>query len=247
MSPVIYADFNDPYGYLASRRVDALAAAGVVLDWRAVEHDPRMPVTGRRLTPSDEVTLKEELAAVAETLLPGESLPWEPPGMTPKTEASVSAYAEAYGAGVAADVRRLLFDAYWVDGADIGSPEVLRPLLAGPILRGDSTAEPLSQSGYCVSVNRGPITTDAYRRIRAWRAEWTRLDTGAVPALVLGGRLLTGAAVLRWLAEEMIRLGVPAGLGGLPDPGRYPLPGVRPSAFWTSMVGGPGKYLLRTP
>lgn len=247
MKPVIYADFTDPYGHLASRRVDALAAAGVEVDWRAVEFDPRLPVTGRRPTPSDEVALKEKLAAAAETLLPGEDMPSQPPGMVPKTEAAVSAYAEAYGAGVAADVRRLLFDAYWLDGADIGDPNVLRPLLVGPILRGRTASEPLRQSGYCVSVNRAPITTGAYRRIRAWRDEWARLGTGASLTLVLGGRLLTGAEVTRWLAAEMTRLGVAGGTDGRPDPGRYPLPDVHPSASWASMVGGPWKYLLRTP
>lgn len=48
----------------------------------------------------------------------------------------MSGYAEAYGAGVAEDVRRLLFRTYWIEDADIGDPRVLRTPLAGPILRG---------------------------------------------------------------------------------------------------------------
>jgi hypothetical protein len=43
---VVYADFTNPQSRLASRRVDALRAAGVAVDWRAVESQPRVPVTG---------------------------------------------------------------------------------------------------------------------------------------------------------------------------------------------------------
>jgi hypothetical protein len=87
------------------------------------------------------------------------------------TQAAVSAYAEAYGAGVADDVRRLLFALYWEDGVDIGNPNALRTPLAAPILRGSSLSDRLRRFGYAVSVARGPITTSAWRRIRAWRSE----------------------------------------------------------------------------
>ena len=40
-------DFNCPYGYLASQRVDLLKQLGKAeLDWRAVEHDPGLSLTG---------------------------------------------------------------------------------------------------------------------------------------------------------------------------------------------------------
>jgi len=39
MGLIVYSDFSCPECYLASRRVDALRAAGVEVDWRAVEHD----------------------------------------------------------------------------------------------------------------------------------------------------------------------------------------------------------------
>jgi hypothetical protein len=98
------------------------------------------------------------------------------------TQAAISAYAEAYGAGVADDVRLLLFALYWEDGVDIGNPNALRTPLAAPILRGSSLSDPLRRFGHAVSVARGPITTSAWRRIRAWRSEWQQLgphDTGA--------------------------------------------------------------------
>ncbi|HEY8471118.1 MAG TPA: DsbA family protein [Natronosporangium sp.] len=239
MSLVVYADFNCPWSYLASCRVDALAAAGVDVDWRAVEHDPRLPVTGRRLDPEGQVAAKEELSAVAELLLPGEELPWEQPELVPNTEAAISGYAEAYGTPVAGDVRRLLFSAYWVDGVDIGDPAALRTRLAGPILRARSTADPLRESGFAVSGNRGPITTEAWRRIREWRDEWTWLGTGIVPTLVEPDRApVTGAAALRRLADELIRVGAKLD-PDLPDPARYPEVPLRPPKTWLSGVGGP--------
>jgi hypothetical protein len=226
---VLYGDFSCPYSYLASRRIDALAAVGVHVDWRAVEHDPHLLPTGRRLDQDDHLRLKRELSEVTDLLLPGELLPWELPGLIPNTEAAVVGYAEAYGAGVADDVRRLLFAAYWVDGADIGHPEVLRARLAGPILRGRSTSDPLRESGYAVSASRGPITTSAWLRIRAWRDGWTRLGTKAVPTLVENGRPVVGAGALHRLADLISERRAPID-PDLPDPARYPTP--RPRAWW---------------
>ncbi|MGH3321742.1 MAG: DsbA family oxidoreductase [Streptosporangiaceae bacterium] len=245
MSLVVYGDFTDPYSYLASRRVDALVAAGVEVDWRAVEGDRRVPVSGRLLDAEQSAAVKEELAAVTEWLLSGEDLPHAPPSMVPRTEAAVSGYAEAYGAGVADDVRRLLFDAYWVRGVDVGSPGELRTLLAGPILRGQATAHPLREFGYAVTVNREPITTGAYRRIRAWRADWIDLRAGTLPTLVEDGRVVAGPAAVERLAQEITRLGIAAYPAGLPDPARYPEVGVRPHVAWVSQVGRPWVYGLR--
>ena len=168
------------------------------------------------------------------------------PRLLPKTVAAVSGYAEAYGAGVGDDVRRLLYAAYWVDSADIGSPEVLRRRLTGPILRGRSPSWPLRESGYTVAVSRGPITTSAWRRIRVWREEWASTGTGAVPTLVVGGGSpSTGEAALRRLEKEILRAGAEID-PDLPDPAKYPAMPVRPSKEWVSEVGGPWSQTWKT-
>ena len=41
MKLVLYGDFNCPYSYLASTRVDVLLERQIAeVEWRAVEHDP---------------------------------------------------------------------------------------------------------------------------------------------------------------------------------------------------------------
>lgn len=49
MAVIIYGDFNCPYSYLASQRADLLSRMDIAkVEWRAVEHDRGLPVTGKR-------------------------------------------------------------------------------------------------------------------------------------------------------------------------------------------------------
>jgi len=195
----IYGDFNCPFSFLPSLRADTFIAAGIQIDWRAVEHAKELPVLGRRL---DEAEVTGELEAVRQLLNTGEEFAAAAPSMLPNTAAANAGYAEAVGSGVGDDVRQLLFDAYWTRGVDIGSVEVLRSLLAAPIKRGHSAAFPLRESGFAVSTNRGPITTAAYRRLAAWRGAWVELATWTTPTIVADGRPQVGVDGLRWLAAH---------------------------------------------
>ena len=246
MALILYADFTSPGCYLAAGRAGALASAGVDIDWRAVEHHPKLPVTGRPLGPHDRDVLEERLAKVKAQLLPGERLPVVLPKTLSNTMAAVSAFAEAYGAGAAGDVRRLLFRLYWVDGVDISDPRALWPRLAGPFLRCRTAADPLRESGFAISVSRGPITDDAWRRIRTWRAEWIRAGAPDLPVLrTAGAAPLAGEAALRRLAEEIVRTGAALG-SGRGDPARYPAAPTHPSRTWVSQIGGSWSHVWKT-
>jgi hypothetical protein len=241
MSATVYADFTSPWCYLASRRVDALLAAGVEVDWRAVEWDRRLPVTGRVLDPGGRAAIEEQMTAVRGLLLPDERLPWATPRLVSRTEAAISGYAEACVAGVGADVRRLLFAAYWEYGMDIGNPEALRKLLAGPMLRGRSQSWTV-RAGLAVSPSGCPITTEAWRRIRAWRDGWVGTGADELPVVLVGEESpAAGEAAVRRLEKEMAAHGVQPD-PDLPDPARYPAVPVRPPKDWVSRVGGPWAY-----
>jgi hypothetical protein len=233
---IVYADFSDPFCHLVSRRVDVLRAAGVEVDWRAVQTASRLPVTcardAARLTQLSRRS--DELAGL---LVAGEERSSARPGFVPNTGAAVAAYAEAYGAGVADEVRRLLFALYWEHGVDIGNPNELRAPLAPVILSGSSSSDPLRRFGYAVGVSRGPITTAAWRRIRSWRGEWQQLGEADVPVVCRGtGPALSGAAGLRCLVKEMGR--IDASLDARRPHAVAEPPDLPPPVGWVSEVGG---------
>lgn len=225
MHITIYGDFTCPFSYLAGRRANLLAAQGVGVDWRAVEHATDLPLTGRPVDPGRAQEMREEWQQVEGLLLPGEVLPGKPPALLANTQAAVAGYAEAVGAGVAGNARDLLFTAYWVDGLDIGHPEVLRSLLSTPIRLGTSTSHPLHDFGYAVTPARGPVTTEAHHRIRDWRAAWAALGDATIPAVQHDEATLTGIPAIRRLGELIADIDhevpEPAALTLPPPSGRF--------------------------
>jgi 2-hydroxychromene-2-carboxylate isomerase len=248
---VLYSDFSCPMCYLASQRVDALTSAGVVVEWRAVEHRPELLVTGLRHDVDTGSAAERALGDARAVLRPGELLPATVPAMVPKTEAAVSAYAEACGAEVSDEIRRLLFTAYWVGGMDIGNPEVLRTLLASAFMRGNATSDPIREFGYAVAMTRGPITTQAWRLIRDWRQDWQAIGAPELPSLWDGTRIKSGERALRQLAVELSQAPAPGGaLEGASSRAKVgsrwrPPTTVCPPATWVSQVGDPWMRALR--
>ena len=196
---VLYGDFNCPWSYLAARRARALQATGLQVELRAVEHDPWRPGQGGGRF--DE--LHDEMDQVCAELLPGEELPYSLAGFVPRTQAAVSAYAEAYAAGVAPLVRDLLFEAFWLHGLDIGDPKVVRTLLVDAIRGGSSPSQPLRDWGLAVDVTGGPVSTTAWRSVGAWRSEWHRNDNQVVPIVRTGAETIVGVDAVRWLGDQL--------------------------------------------
>ena len=220
MTVIVYGDFNCPYSYLASQRADLLSPAGVAVDWRAVEHDRGLPVTGSR-SDSDRAAWDRELAEVASLALPGEHVPDRPPVLVSNTQAAVAAYAEAVSDGVAGELRRRLFRAIWVQGLHLSSAYEVRRLingvmwpqeditdrLASPdipslLLRDPDMARIVRRSGGTIAPDGGPLTTAGWRRIRRWRQEWLALPSRVIPAVIGPDQVVrSGVEGLGYLAD----------------------------------------------
>ena len=219
MTVIVYGDFNCPYSYLASQRADLLSKAGVAVDWRAVEHDRRLPVTGSR-TDVGRAGWDRELTEVASLALPGEQVPVLPATIS-NTEAAVAAYAEAVSDGVADELRRRLFRAIWVQGLNLSSPYEVRRLvtavmwpqeditdrLASPdlpslLLHDPDLTRIVRRSGGTIVWDGQPLTTVGWRRIRQWRQEWLALPSQVVPAVTGPDQVVRpGIEGLRYLAD----------------------------------------------
>lgn len=197
---VMYGSFSCPWSYLASQRTDLIADAASRPTWRMVDVEAapgtRLAAPGRRLDAPSTERAAADLEAVRALLLPGEHLPARPPAFVPHTGPAVVGYAEAVAAGVPDQVRRLLFDAYWQHGTDIGLPEVLRRLLQAPLRDGTSEVRAIAEHGYGVTLTGGPMTTDAHRRTRAWHDGWLATCVAGLPALTVGASTMCAAAAL---------------------------------------------------
>jgi hypothetical protein len=232
---LVYGDFNCPWSYLTSRRAALLEADGVQVDWRAVEHDPWMPRPFLDSSVRFEA-LRSEMGDVERLLLPGERLPHALRGFLPYSRAAVSGYAEAYGAGVSARVRHLLFEAFWLHGADLGNARLVRTLLVDAVRSGSSHSNALHDWGYAVDVTGGPVTTTAWRLIRQWRSEWRALGPGVVPLVrVDGGAPVPGVAAVERLGEELVARGID--VTREPAVPAEPRPADPPDRSWVSQHG----------
>jgi 2-hydroxychromene-2-carboxylate isomerase len=202
MAVIIYGDFNCPYSYLACQRADLLDRTGLEVDWRSVEHDRSLPLTGSR-SDGDSAAWDRELAEVASLALAGEHVPTGPPALVSNTQAAVSAYAEAVSDGVAGELRRRLFTAIWEQGLHLSSTYEVRRLvtavmwpqeditsrLASPeipslLIRDPDMARIVRRSGGTVAPDGQPLTTIGWRRVRQWRQEWLGLPSQVIPAVI---------------------------------------------------------------
>jgi 2-hydroxychromene-2-carboxylate isomerase len=220
MAVIIYGDFNCPYSYLASQRADLLGRTGIEVDWRAVEHDRSLPLTGSRAG-GERAAWDRELADIASLALPQEHVPAGPPVLISNTQAAVSAYAEAVSDGVAGELRRRVFAAIWAGGLHLSSAYEVRRLVTAVmwpqeditarlyspefpslLIRDPDPARIVRRSGGTVAPDGQPLTTTGWRRIRQWRQEWLELPSQVIPAVIGADRAVrSGLDALDYLAN----------------------------------------------
>lgn len=201
MALIIFGDFTRLRSLAASLRADALIAEGIEVEWRAVAHRPSITVLAEPRSDAASTELSTAQEQWRKAALHGEPVGVAAPPFLPAAAPPVSAYAEAAGAGVADHVRYLLFSAYWREHQDIGNPDVLRHLLAVPMLHGNSPADVHREYGYAVAIGGCPITSDGWRRMRSWQHAWESLGHSDLPAVVDGDEIFFGEQALRHLGE----------------------------------------------
>ena len=126
MKLVVYGSFNCPYSLLASMREDHLGELGVAdVEWRAVVHDPDVPIHGEPVLGELAALFDRELEEIRSLLRGEETFLATPPAVQPNTTLAVAGFPAMTGDN-ADRLRTRLFDAFWVRHLDIGDALLLR-------------------------------------------------------------------------------------------------------------------------
>jgi predicted DsbA family dithiol-disulfide isomerase len=185
MKAVFYTDLNCPFCYATETRLEALGVQHEV-EWRGVEHEPDLPVPIQR----DDPDLNEEVAdEVQQVRSRAPEVPIEVPTGKPNTARGIAAAVAATRADAASAraFRHALYRAFWVDGADVSSPDVIQSLA--------------NDHGVAAAVDPRPEDTV---RVTEWRLDWERSPLRGVPLLVRSdGEILYGLKDVEVLARFM--------------------------------------------
>jgi 2-hydroxychromene-2-carboxylate isomerase len=231
---VIYGDFACPWSYLASQRAVALEAAGVRVDWRAVDGSPHPWET--RATKQRLEQIRHALPEVQAALAAGERFPASPGRYAPFTAAAVSAFAEGCAAGRGTVIRTLLFDGLWMHGLDLNNANALRRLTAPVLMDSASPSAVVREWGMVPDVSSGPVSTAAWHLRQGWDSTWRRIESHSTPWLFMEGEATSGSAAVAALGALVRRLPDRVGLpSGVPAARRFP---ELPAVSWISQNGG---------
>ncbi|MCK0113607.1 hypothetical protein MWU75_15785 [Ornithinimicrobium sp. F0845] len=192
----LLVDLTSPWAYLAHLRLGPDDDSS----WLAVQRPTTIPRTGLRDDGPEREEMQRQLDAARSVAGPDEDLPTRVPSVLPHPRTVAAAYAEAVDLGRGAAVRAVLLEAYWLDGQDIGSPDVLRQILPSVVVDEDTlcTGDPRREFGYLVSPAREPLTDRAYHLMADWQRQWEDLGRPGPLALVdTAGAVRTGPAALR--------------------------------------------------
>jgi predicted DsbA family dithiol-disulfide isomerase len=173
MEVVLYTDLNCPFCYATEQRLEALDAQDLV-EWRGVEHEPDLPV------PMD--TADEELnAELADEVAQVRSRAPEVEIAQPAGKANTAYALEFAAAAERTDpergrrVRRAIYRAFWADGEDISSPDVLAGIARDH------------------GLDHVEVQSEDKLRVTSWRLDWERSPLRGVPLLARSdGEVLYG-------------------------------------------------------
>lgn len=169
---VIYGDFSCPFSALAHRRAVRHARRdSVAFEWRAIEHDPDVPVDGVLLDDAARAGFADELAQIRGLLADDEADDERIPSHRLNT-ARLSAIHASLPLERRGEFATAVFDAYWREGRNLNDPDEVE--------RFGATA-----------------TATGERLAREWQREWEGLERRIVPMMRLpDGTLSRGLGAL---------------------------------------------------
>lgn len=206
----VYSDVICPWCYIGKRRLEAALADGPgrpALEWLPFELNPDMPEEGmeravyraEKFGAARAAELDRNLAELAAA--EGIPLALERIVRTPNTRKAHQLVAFASRQGCADAVVDALFRAYFVDGRDVGAPDVL--------------AEIAQACGLDPAAARAALNDPELRHIVAGlEVRAARLGIAGVPFFILDGRLAVSGAQPAATWREILRRA--ATEGGVP-------------------------------
>lgn len=131
-----YFDFQSPWAYLASTRIERLCAEHATpLNWWPVELDRVKELVGRETVPYDPVTM-QYVAVDVQRWAHRYGVPVSMPVRVPTTPVLRGCFL-ARDAGCAVPYIHRVFRAYWGDGEDLSDETVIRAIAADCGLEAD--------------------------------------------------------------------------------------------------------------
>lgn len=171
----VFFDFIDPLSFLLTRELEALGeSSSSAISWRPFELRP--PPTP--LTTVDDPSLAERWSA-ARTIAEPRGVTFEPPRLVPWTRKAHELVVHAAESDVAGRVRRRIFDAYALEGRDIGRVDVLVELAVEAGLDRTETKAVLDVDRHEAEVASMRVAADAE-------------DVADAPTILAGTRRLEG-------------------------------------------------------
>jgi uncharacterized protein (TIGR00369 family) len=202
----LYFDFSSPYTYLASTRVEEIAARhGAEVVWRPILLGPILKAAGRQplfYRPVEGAHARLDLARWADHL----GIPFvEPPVFPVNSLAAARGFHAARGAGKGSEYCRAALRAAWGEGRDLGDARVLREVAAGVGLDTEAFERSLQDP-------------DVKAWLRAEVDEASRRGVFGAPVFFVGGEMFHGNDRLMFVEEALARQGHPSPAQGPASP-----------------------------
>ena len=121
---------------------------------------------------------------------------------------------------MSARVRKLLFEALWLHGFDLGDRSVVHTLLVDAVRSDSSFGKALPGWEYGGAAADQP-SSRARRLLAEWLREWHDIGEKTVPVVVVDDvEVLRGKDAIAWLGAELQARGLPGAPGGSPATAR---------------------------